>query len=344
MIHVTMDYDWDPQVLDKVISDNDKWYDAQDQPSPKDWPPHEYFNEYGEFQLRETYHADVTYNDLLDNFPDDKLGPLEDYDVPPPLLPRDDSSLSSSDSDSTIDSFDEYLDNLVYRTHKTKLFNMHHELEQDLDPSDLEELTIEFELQEYKPPHDPADDHTWTWDIWNADVEVHSHILTSFPTTRSQSHRDKAKAQTLDTWEPPTHPIRGWKDFDPGKLTNTVPPTPPKHGEHNAKPPDPAPTPGEPTSNNTHHVETVMEDDDDTDPPVASQIGSAADTARPPGQPTKVKSSPCNFNVLHPLFSFLSAVIIQKTFEKTTQRAQMPNSEVLKTHYQSPHPALNIPR
>ncbi len=212
MLHITMDHDWDPRVLDKVISNTDHWYDAQDKPSPKDWPPHEHFNKYGEFQLRETYHADITYNDLLDNFPDEKLGPFEEYDVPPPLLPWDDSSLSSSDSDSTIDSFDEYdapppllpwddssvsssdsdstvnsfdeyLDNLVYRTHKTKLFNMCHELEQDLEPSDLEELTIEFESQELKPPHDPAEDHTWTWDMWNADVEVHSHILTSFPTT-----------------------------------------------------------------------------------------------------------------------------------------------------------------
>ena len=32
VIHVTLDRDWDPRALDHVISDNDAWCDAQEEP------------------------------------------------------------------------------------------------------------------------------------------------------------------------------------------------------------------------------------------------------------------------------------------------------------------------
>ncbi len=186
MIHVTLDPkdDWDPRVLDKIITNSDDWYANQDKPDPKDWPPNKHFDEYGEFTLRETYRADTTFQDLQDNFP---LGPLEDYDVPPPLLPR--NYCSSSDSStvpstvSCTDSLDGFIDDIVYETHKTKIFEARRELEDDLDPTDLAELEIEFKRQEFKPIPDPAEDRDWSWDLWNASVEVNSHILTSFPTT-----------------------------------------------------------------------------------------------------------------------------------------------------------------
>jgi hypothetical protein len=58
---------------------------------------------------------------------------------------------------------------------------------------------------------------------------------------------------------------------------------------------------------------------------------------------TTVKRSP-DFQLLHPFFGWMSADIIQKTFEHTTQYAQLPTGTMLKKAFRSPHPALNVYR
>ena len=58
---------------------------------------------------------------------------------------------------------------------------------------------------------------------------------------------------------------------------------------------------------------------------------------------TTVKRSP-DFQLLRPLFGWMSADIIQKTFEHTTQYARLPTGTMLKKAFRSPHPALNVYR
>jgi Reverse transcriptase (RNA-dependent DNA polymerase) len=47
---------------------------------------------------------------------------------------------------------------------------------------------------------------------------------------------------------------------------------------------------------------------------------------------------------LRPLFGWLSTDTIKKTFENTTQYARLPTGTLLKRHFQSPNPALNVHR
>jgi hypothetical protein len=58
---------------------------------------------------------------------------------------------------------------------------------------------------------------------------------------------------------------------------------------------------------------------------------------------TSVKHSP-NFSLLRPFFGWMSADIIQKTFEHTTQYARLPMSTILNKAFRSPDPALNVCR
>lgn len=60
-------------------------------------------------------------------------------------------------------------------------------------------------------------------------------------------------------------------------------------------------------------------------------------------QPNLVQKFP-NFEKLRPLFAFQPTNIIQKTFENTTQLARLSEGTVLKKHYKSPNPALNVER
>jgi hypothetical protein len=56
-----------------------------------------------------------------------------------------------------------------------------------------------------------------------------------------------------------------------------------------------------------------------------------------------VKRDP-DFHRLRPLFGWISADIIQKTFEHTTQYARLPTGTILKKAFRSPNPALNVYR
>jgi hypothetical protein len=48
------------------------------------------------------------------------------------------------------------------------------------------------------------------------------------------------------------------------------------------------------------------------------------------------------FAQLRPNFAWLPENVVKETFKNTTQYARMPMSEVLKKHYKSPFPALNV--
>jgi hypothetical protein len=71
----------------------------------------------------------------------------------------------------------------------------------------------------------------------------------------------------------------------------------------------------------------------------------------PPGDPLPVsipstpkvlvKHDP-NFDQLRPFLGWLSTDIIKKTFEHTTQYAQLPAGTLLKTAFKSPNPALKV--
>jgi hypothetical protein len=58
---------------------------------------------------------------------------------------------------------------------------------------------------------------------------------------------------------------------------------------------------------------------------------------------TTVKHSP-DFQLLCPFFRWMSADIIQKMFEHTTQYVRLPTGTMLKKAFRSPHPALNVYR
>jgi hypothetical protein len=51
-----------------------------------------------------------------------------------------------------------------------------------------------------------------------------------------------------------------------------------------------------------------------------------------------------DYDKLRPLFGWMDIKTIKKTFEKTTQYARMSNGTILKKHYKSPFPALNVKR
>jgi len=310
-VHVTVDHDWDPRVLDCHITDNEQWYDAQQE--PQDWPPIEDFDEKGQSTKIETYTTDVTYFDLQSNFPD-HLGDVHQYEPPPELLPAP-STCSESSNPEDIE-LDEFLDTIVYQTHKTHVYEHDQWLSSTLEPFDLTELDSQIKDMELDrpPPHDNPT--KWTWDIWDATVEVHSHSILSFPTTRSQSKR----SQEQPTPRPIT-PIPG-ENGENGENGEFIPLGDPRVDID---------SPDKPLHEDQH-----SENDDHTTP--------TAPSARPPGKPTQVKPTPRDYNVLRPLFGWLNENIIKATFQRSTQRARMPNSEILKVHYKSPNPALNVPR
>jgi hypothetical protein len=51
-----------------------------------------------------------------------------------------------------------------------------------------------------------------------------------------------------------------------------------------------------------------------------------------------------DYEALRPLFGWLPVRTIKKTFDKTTQYARMPASTILKKHFKSQFPALNVKR
>jgi hypothetical protein len=100
--------------------------------------------------------------------------------------------------------------------------------------------------------------------------------------------------------------------------------------------------------NNTELVDTtgpVTENDDghsDQDMSNTEPDTDDDDNADARGRIFKVKDP--DYDKLRPLFGWMNTKTIKKTFEQTTQYARMPNGTILKKHYKSPFPALNVQR
>jgi hypothetical protein len=58
--------------------------------------------------------------------------------------------------------------------------------------------------------------------------------------------------------------------------------------------------------------------------------------------PCKVLEAPRDYDALRPRFAWLPTDIIKKTFKVTTQYARMPLNTVLRKHFKSPNPAVNV--
>jgi hypothetical protein len=69
-----------------------------------------------------------------------------------------------------------------------------------------------------------------------------------------------------------------------------------------------------------------------------------ADTRPSHYGPRKISETPRDYDALRPRFAWLPTDIIKKTFEVTTQYARMPLNTVLRKHFKSPNPAVNVQR
>jgi hypothetical protein len=58
--------------------------------------------------------------------------------------------------------------------------------------------------------------------------------------------------------------------------------------------------------------------------------------------PRKILEAPRDYDALRPHFAWLPTDIIKKTFEVTTQYAQMPLNTILRKCFKSPNPAVNV--
>jgi hypothetical protein len=67
-----------------------------------------------------------------------------------------------------------------------------------------------------------------------------------------------------------------------------------------------------------------------------------ADTRPSHHGPRKVLEAPCDYDALRPRFAWLPTDIIKKTFEVITQYARMPLNTILRKHFKSPNPAVNV--
>jgi hypothetical protein len=67
-----------------------------------------------------------------------------------------------------------------------------------------------------------------------------------------------------------------------------------------------------------------------------------ADTCPSHHGPHKVSEAPHDYDALHPRFAWLPTNIIKKTFEVTTQYARMPLNTILRKHFKSPNPVVNV--
>jgi hypothetical protein len=67
-----------------------------------------------------------------------------------------------------------------------------------------------------------------------------------------------------------------------------------------------------------------------------------ADTHPSHHGPRKISETPRDYDALRPRFAWLPTDIIKKTFEVTTQYAQMPLNTILRKHFKSPNPAVNV--
>ncbi len=74
-------------------------------------------------------------------------------------------------------------------------------------------------------------------------------------------------------------------------------------------------------------------------------FGLVHERSKPSSKPGRtVTTHKPNFELLRPLFGWMSIHTIAETFKRTTQYGRIPNSTILKKHYKSPNPALNVQR
>jgi hypothetical protein len=73
------------------------------------------------------------------------------------------------------------------------------------------------------------------------------------------------------------------------------------------------------------------------------EIAEAPNSTQVIAPKTTAKRSP-DFQLLRPFFGWMSANIIQKTFEHTTQYARLRTGTMLKKAFKSPHPAMKVNR
>ena len=76
----------------------------------------------------------------------------------------------------------------------------------------------------------------------------------------------------------------------------------------------------------------------------AHQHDTTAVPSEPSTEPRTVTAKERDYQALRPLFGWLPTDTIKCTFEATTQYARIPMSTILKKHFQSPNPALNVQR
>jgi len=72
---------------------------------------------------------------------------------------------------------------------------------------------------------------------------------------------------------------------------------------------------------------------------MAPEAGSSNE---PQATPVTLTVKEQEYQALWPLFGWLSTDIIKRTFKVTTQYAHIPTSTILKKHFKSPNPALNV--
>jgi hypothetical protein len=95
--------------------------------------------------------------------------------------------------------------------------------------------------------------------------------------------------------------------------------------------------------NDTELVDTtgpVTEDDDSHSDQDMSNTGP--DTDYDNNADARGRIYDPGYDKLRPLFGWMNTKTIKKTLEQTTQYARMPDGTILKKHYKSPFPALNV--
>ena len=109
--------------------------------------------------------------------------------------------------------------------------------------------------------------------------------------------------------------------------------------EHGPRPVSPEPNIGE-----TGVVDKPPEEHMDPAPPPEPPPLAAHTNQSTPHSPRVVTPSQKDWDSLRPMFGWLNTTVIQRTFDKTTQYARMPQSEVLRKQYKSPYPWANVHR
>jgi hypothetical protein len=100
--------------------------------------------------------------------------------------------------------------------------------------------------------------------------------------------------------------------------------------------------------NNTALVDTTSPVTEDDDAPSNQDMSNTEpdtdddDNAEAWGRTFKVKDP--DYGKLRPLFGWMNIKTIKKTFKQTTHDTRMPNGTILKKHYKSRFPALNVQR